>query len=263
MSSKTLFSLVLGLSLVAACAEEKDEDSGVDEGALDPDEDGLTNDEEAALGTDPDNPDTDGDGVLDGAEIDAGTNPNYVYSHTYTGGYNVGFCESPPESTGHTGEGYFTDGVDVWTWPAFQLGDVPENFSLLDQHGEMVDLYSFCGKHIVFAVGAGWCGPCRTVAETLQAEQDLYRDSNVQIIEIIYQDNVGQPPDQAFLEAWASDYGFTDIPVLAIAAPIDDEEDLSRLLDRDGYIPSIWQLDTSGAIVSADEGNSDPTAWIE
>ncbi len=35
----------------------------------DSDGDGLTNDEEAALGTDPDNADTDGDGISDGREV--------------------------------------------------------------------------------------------------------------------------------------------------------------------------------------------------
>ena len=41
----------------------------------DDDNDGLTNVEEASLGTDPDNPDTDGDGMPDGWEIEFGLNP--------------------------------------------------------------------------------------------------------------------------------------------------------------------------------------------
>lgn len=40
----------------------------------DSDEDGLTDDEEAELGTDPSNPDSDGDGLMDGEEVD-GDNP--------------------------------------------------------------------------------------------------------------------------------------------------------------------------------------------
>jgi hypothetical protein len=43
--------------------------------ALDSDGDGLSDEEEAALGTDPDDPDTDGDGFSDGEEVDAGTDP--------------------------------------------------------------------------------------------------------------------------------------------------------------------------------------------
>lgn len=41
----------------------------------DPDQDGLSNDEEATYGTDPYNPDTDNDGVNDGDEVEAGTDP--------------------------------------------------------------------------------------------------------------------------------------------------------------------------------------------
>jgi len=42
---------------------------------LDSDEDGLTNEQEIALGTDPNVADTDGDGVNDGDEVTAGTDP--------------------------------------------------------------------------------------------------------------------------------------------------------------------------------------------
>jgi hypothetical protein len=41
----------------------------------DADGDGLTNDEEAEIGSDPDNPDTDGDGLIDGEEVFLGTDP--------------------------------------------------------------------------------------------------------------------------------------------------------------------------------------------
>ena len=44
-------------------------------GDSDRDDDGLTNAEEAARGTDPDNPDSDGDTLLDGDEVEAGTSP--------------------------------------------------------------------------------------------------------------------------------------------------------------------------------------------
>jgi hypothetical protein len=42
---------------------------------LDSDQDGLTNQEEKTLGTDPNNPDTDGDGYSDGKEVQSGYNP--------------------------------------------------------------------------------------------------------------------------------------------------------------------------------------------
>lgn len=44
-------------------------------GAVDSDDDGLSDDDERARGTSPTNPDTDGDGYEDGVEVLAGTNP--------------------------------------------------------------------------------------------------------------------------------------------------------------------------------------------
>ncbi|WP_244847025.1 Ig-like domain-containing protein [Cellulophaga lytica] len=43
--------------------------------SIDSDNDGLSDNEEAALGTDPNNPDTDGDSILDGQEVTDNTNP--------------------------------------------------------------------------------------------------------------------------------------------------------------------------------------------
>ena len=134
-----LLSLFCGL--LPACfdsgeaSEEEEEQEPVDS-----DGDGLFDDEEAELGTDPNNVDTDGDGVEDGLEVEEGTNPTYEYSHTYIGGYNVGSCEDgmaeptgASDSNGHT--------------PLYAEGDVVDNFTLMDQHGEDVDLYSFCGQN--------------------------------------------------------------------------------------------------------------------
>jgi len=44
-------------------------------GGADLDGDGLTEDEELAIGTDPNNPDTDGDGASDGVEVQVGSDP--------------------------------------------------------------------------------------------------------------------------------------------------------------------------------------------
>ena len=107
----------------------------------DTDGDGLQDDEERRLGTDPTDADSDDDGFSDGDELEAGTNPNYSYSHPYQGGYYVGWCDTPPEPTGPTGE---VDGK-----AAYRAGDVLENFAWIDQHDQYVDLYSFCGHLVV------------------------------------------------------------------------------------------------------------------
>jgi thiol-disulfide isomerase/thioredoxin len=143
------------------------------------------------------------------------------------------------------------------------MGDVLDNFSMVDQHGEMVDLYSFCGRHVVITISAGWCVPCRSLAAELQSIQNTYREQGVgvQFIEIITEDNSGNPPSEAFLQGWARDYGFTSIPVLgAEAATYYDH--ISMTLDRDGYIPSVWQLNSALEVVHADGGNHNPGSYL-
>lgn len=123
------------LLLLVACAHDSDGD-------------GLTDAEERDYGTDPQLVDSDGDGFSDGDEVQEGTNPAYVYSHPYEGGYYVGWCDEPPSPTGPTGQ---VDGQ-----PAYQEGDVLENVSWLDQHGEQVHLYSFCG-HLLVVQFSSFC----------------------------------------------------------------------------------------------------------
>ncbi len=260
MSRRSTFLLPLVLTCLVACViEAKDEDkkgggdgSGSDtgsggDGTLDSDGDGISDADEAELGTDPNDSDSDDDGYPDGEESTDGTNPLDAYSHTYEGGYNVGYCESQWEGAGPTGVG----GYDGTEWTAYQVGDVPTNFQMEDQHGEMVDLYSFCGKTVMIVQSAGWCGPCRSLAATAQDEQDHYRDDGLQIIEMIKQDDYGDPPDLAFVESWASDYGMTDIPVLQGPRATSWTSEVIYW-DADGYIPSIWIISPEGVVISAD-----------
>lgn len=213
--------------------------------------------------------DDDGDGFTNAEEEAAGTNPNYEYSRPYTGEYNVGFCDTPPEPTGATGTASMVYEGQTYEWPTLALGDVPPNFALMDQHGEQVDLYSFCGKNVMITMSAGWCGPCRSFAEEMQGIQDTYRDQNVQILEIITADNSNAQPDLAFLQGWASDYGFSDIPVLQVN-PIDADGDgyadsydhPNYWFDNDGYIPSIYHLGPDLSVISADGGVHDPGSFL-
>jgi thiol-disulfide isomerase/thioredoxin len=208
--------------------------------------------------------DNDEDGFTNAEEAEAGTNPDYGYSHPYTGNYNVGFCDTPPAATGATGVGQFIDpdtGEVASEWPSLGEGDVPNNLTFMDQHGENVDLYSFCGKHVMILVSAGWCGPCRSLAQSVQDIQNEYRDEGLQIIEMITGDNNNAVPDQAFLQDWASEYGFEDIPVLSIPAPTDYEFP-QFLFDADGYIPSVYHLNGALEVVSPDQSVHDPGSWL-
>jgi hypothetical protein len=69
---------------------------------LDTDGDGLPDDRELELGTDPKNPDSDGDGLNDGDEIDFGSDPNNPDSDGdgFTDGEEVGVIGTNPANPG-------------------------------------------------------------------------------------------------------------------------------------------------------------------
>jgi len=100
--------------------------------ALDQDEDGLLDIEEAEIGTDPYVADSDQDGHLDGNEMIEGTDPNDPDDHPYLGGYEIdGDCRDSVVATGNG------------------VGEVTDNIVGPDQFGVVVDSYDFCGKALL------------------------------------------------------------------------------------------------------------------
>jgi thiol-disulfide isomerase/thioredoxin len=219
--------------------------------------------DEAIVGGPDDDPD--GDGFSNAEEEEAGTNPNYEYSHPYTGDYQVGFCRDKPNPTGPTKEQRYTDeDGNSFDYLSYQRGDVAENVTLQDRYGEEMDLYSFCGTHVMLVVSAGWCGPCRAEAVGLQAVADEYPEA--QILQVLSQDDYGNIPSLAFLETWASQYNFETVAAIGPStAPTTYDEyfsSVSSQFEDDGYIPTIFHLDTDMTILSADKGISTPDTWM-
>lgn len=226
------------------------------DGDVDSDGDGLTDAEEAEFGTDPDAADSDGDGFDDGDEVDAGTNPANEYSHTYDGGYNVGYCEDgTPTATGPTGPPGSSG------FPKYQGGDVAENFSLLDQYGEYVDLYSFCGQVVQLTFSAMWCGPCQHEAMLMQGHQDQYWDDGYQTIEILIENyNYGGGlVDQGDLESWANSFGLDTVPVLA--DPVASYT-AWPFYEMDWGIPTTVFIDRDMSILAVDIWGASPSDYL-
>lgn len=73
--SVALMAVALGCGGTGTGGGNADGGAGDGGAGLDRDGDGLTDEEEGNLGTDPDNPDSDGDGLSDGDEVDLGTDP--------------------------------------------------------------------------------------------------------------------------------------------------------------------------------------------
>jgi len=158
-----LFFLLAG-GLLLACDSDGDGDGDGDGTGdsgpgttppADSDGDGLSDDEEVALGTDPELADTDGDTVSDYDETLAGTNPLWEYSHDlYQGPYNFGFCENgmlPGEEPSEAG--VYNYGGHTYNWNYYAEGQVVPNFTMMDQYGDEISLYAFCGHHVMATFG--------------------------------------------------------------------------------------------------------------
>jgi hypothetical protein len=105
---------------------------------VDSDGDGLTDAQEAELGTDPQLADSDGDGWDDGEEVDSYTDPTKAADHPYTGGWAIDACRFDLQGTGT------------------QIGDVADDFRLTDQYGDKVRLHDFCDRTVLLVSAAFW-----------------------------------------------------------------------------------------------------------
>lgn len=103
----------------------------------DADGDGLSDDAEAGLGTDPAVADTDGDGTGDGDEIDGNTDPLDADDKPYQGGYPKDACRGSIEGTGYA------------------AGEVVADLAAMSQFGETIHLQDFC-DHVVWVVFAAF-----------------------------------------------------------------------------------------------------------
>ena len=99
--------------------------------------------------------DRDGDGFSDAAEMEAGTNPDSAYSHPLEfGSYNIGPCTNEPTPTGPSQQASISEnGMDL-SWEHYAVGDIAENMILKDQYGQDVELYNFCGNHIMLVIAS-------------------------------------------------------------------------------------------------------------
>ncbi|WP_376768505.1 hypothetical protein, partial [Nocardioides pelophilus] len=111
--------LAIGPADVSATAPT----GGVECDVVDSDDDGLTDDEEGTIGTDPLDPDTDNDGINDGDEVDGTTNTDYGNAPTdpldpdsdddgLTDGEETGTHNTDPNDP-DTDDGGVPDGIEV------------------------------------------------------------------------------------------------------------------------------------------------------
>jgi len=208
-------------------------DGGGDDGGdptVDSDHDGLTDwDEKHTYHTDPTNPDSDDDGFTDGDEVDQGTNPLNEYNRPYIGDYKVAECDEYPNpaTTGPHSSRVIDMGGSPTVVPLYEPTDILTNAQLVDQFGEMVDLYSFCGVNLdlLFIQWNQYGGTPEYAALTCWIDdmlnvQRYYRDYGYQLVIVLTQNSATQLPTKDDVSAFASMLLGKDrdkVPVLASA----------------------------------------------
>ncbi len=121
----------------------------------------------------------------------------------------------------------------TWTECSQKVGDHPCNFSLMDQNGNMVDLYDYHDKVIVIDLSTMWCGVCHNIAQEGDEWVNDYGADNFIWLTILVDNATGDPPTLADIQQWASQYNIT-IPVLV------GDRSLVDLNAETGYPCSGW-----------------------
>ncbi len=243
------YPLALGLILFCSCFDPDNDDLttaeekkfGSDPNNPDTDGDGLSDYHEFMEGTDPNNPDSDGDGYLDGDEFDLGIDPLDGSLVVYTGGW-------PYQGN--------KDDFNAPTSPSQASANLGEKFlraKLMDQFGEMVDVYDFAGhdRHIAVMLSAMWSSPCNQILNTiitngggLGSVPQKVLDEEIYWIIIMGENTSGNRPTKNQLYNFHLDYPNEHIPLLADTASNDYVE-----LYLDDY-PTILVFDESMKYVS-------------
>lgn len=136
-----VFALLLFFAACGTDGADGDTGQGTDESEPDPnldtDEDGITDLDEAELGTDPELADTDGDGVDDNDEIECGSLPTDPEDECY----ECGWKQKDPGNLVSTGA---------------DIGDVMDDASFPDQCGDWIRLWDFWGEYHILYMTAAW-----------------------------------------------------------------------------------------------------------
>ena len=259
----------------------------------DSDGDGLSDDAEAAWGTDPTDPDSDDDDLTDGEEVNTyGTDPlnDDTDGDNLSDGEEVKTYTTDPLDVDSDGDGEdddveiagYTDPNDAtyhsyaggWdiascnssiTTTGTGVGDIAPNFALKDANGDTVRLYDFCDKAVLLDFGTMWCPTCQGSASTLESWYSDYESYGFIAISAFSENSSRSAPSASDLTTWASYYGL-DFPVVADPSGTTDQLYDPSSSSRPTYVllapgAEVVAYGSSASIDSDDVEDELPTSY--
>ena len=212
----------------------------------DSDEDGLTDAEEAELGTDPNNKDTDGDNYWDSWEVIEGTDPLDSSSRIYQGYWPYNPDKDLLEAGTVAGASTAKDSL----FPRKQF---------VDHHGDLVDNYDFANyvnnndelAWMIVDLSAMWCGPCHNMADWIAGVdnaqtaglqqsyptvRDKVHDLRIWWMTFIVEASDGSNPTLGDAQSWYTSHQDPYIPIF-----VDDNKEILNVYNG-GQFPFFFLL---------------------
>jgi thiol-disulfide isomerase/thioredoxin len=137
--------------------------------------------------------------------------------------------------------------------------DVGERFPdarLVDQHGDTVSMWQFTDCVTIVDLSTSWCGPCQQLAPRVDDLYAEYAAKGVMYVTLISQGMNTTTANLSDVQAWSSNYGVIDTPVLA--DPSDPSKGLQSHSEQitKGF-PRIVSLDRDMRIANDNVGTAD------
>lgn len=157
--------------------------------------------------------------------------------------------EPPPECA-------LAEVPDDWSYPAGpyggELGEILEDFSMRDCDGNTVTFGEILSQSrlTLFNIGAGWCEPCVTETQTLDAE--IFREfcgRGLRVVQVLFEDEASEIPSTRFCQDWRESFGLS-FPVLVDQLFVSEKYFVSVA----SQTPINFLVDSSGEIVFKSTG---------